>query len=244
VLSAYVRRAAWGVGLALMLFGAPGWAQTAPPADKPAKARRPSDEPPPPSCLDRSIIDELGQSLRPRGVQKKDFLKRRRFEVVAHGGLYASDLLSSTYLYGGGLTWYPFEDLGVEASFDVMPVALDLDEPVADFFGDPHFQTSTGYLGMVSVLWAPIHYKVKTSGGSILHGDIMFALGGGKLFHDTTQGVAVGGGIVFELYLARWLSLRLDVRDHLMVQEAVAETRLTNNITALLGVGIWVPFGF
>ncbi len=232
-------RPACGATLIVLLAAGIAHAQTTA-----APAKRPSDEPPPPSCFDNSIVDELGESLRPRGVQKKTFLKRRRFEILAHGGLYASDLMSSSYLYGGAVAWYPFEDLGLEASLDVTPVALDLDEPVSDFFGDPRFETGTGALAMLSVLWAPIHYKVRTGGGSVLHGDIMLALGGGRLVHDTAQGIAVNGGVIVELYAARWLSLRLDVRDVVMVQEAVAETRLTNNITALLGIGLWLPFGF
>jgi outer membrane beta-barrel protein len=219
-------------------------AAPAAPAAAPARASRPSDEAPPQSCLDRSIVDELGQSLRPKGVQKKTFLKNRRFEIVAHGGLYASDLLSSSYIFGGAVDWYVTEDLGFELSVDVSPVALELDEPVADFFGDPRFERGTGYLALASVLWAPIHYKIKTSETSILHGDGMFVLGAGRLLHETSQGVAVSGGLIVELYTTRWLSLRFDLRDVVLVQEAVAETRLTNNITAILGVGLWLPFGF
>ena len=61
--------------------------------------------------------DETGTSLRAlsclegeggndndgarRGVQKRDFMKRRRVEIAALGGYYASDALSSTYVYGG-----------------------------------------------------------------------------------------------------------------------------------------------
>ena len=227
------------VAILLAVSQAVAAATTAPPS-----ATRPSDEPPPQSCLDRSIVDELGQSLRPKGVQKKTFLKRRRFEIIAHGGLYASDLLSSSYVYGGAVDWYPTEDFGLEISVDVSPVALELDEPVADFFGDPRFERGTGFLALASLLWAPIHYKIKGSGGSILHGDAMFALGAGRLLHDTAQGVAISGGLIVELYTTDWLSIRFDLRDVVLVQEAVAETRLTNNITAILGVGLWLPFGF
>jgi outer membrane beta-barrel protein len=242
--------ALWAVSIATATAAAQttpvGGPRPASPDGGAASARsRPSDaDPPPPSCLDRSIVDELGQSLRPIGVQKKTFLKARRFELIAHGGLYASDLMSSSYVYGGSLSWYATEDLGLELSVDVAPVALDIDAPIADFFGDPRFPEDTGVLVVASALWSPIHYKIRTSGGSILHGDVMFALGGGRLVHDTTQGVAVSGGMVIELYAARWLSLRLDLRDVILVQEAVAETRMTNNLTAMLGVGLWFPFGF
>jgi outer membrane beta-barrel protein len=228
------------VFLATTLAAAEAVAQTAAP-----RPSRPSDEPPPPSCLDRSIVDELGQSLRPRGVQKKDFLKVRRFELVAHGGLYASDLTSSSYVWGGSVSWFATEDLGLEVSVDLTPVALDLERPVAGFFADPlNFREDTGVLAIASAIWAPIHYKIRTEGGGILHGDVMFVLGAGRLIHDTSQGVAVRGGMIVEMYPARWLSLRLDLRDILLVQEAVAETRLTNNITAMFGIGLWFPFGF
>lgn len=226
---------------AIVVAGVPGARALAQETPRPT---RPSDTPPPPSCLDQSIVNELGQTLRPRGVQKKTFLKKHRFELVPRGGLYASDLLSSSYVLGGALAWYATEDLGAEVTFDVTPVAVDLDQPLADFFGDPRFTAGTGYLATASLLWSPIHFKVKTNGGSILHGDATFALGGGKLFHDTAQGIAFTGGLVVELYLLGWLSLRFDLRDVVLVQEAVAETRLTNNVTATMGLGLWVPFGF
>ncbi len=217
---------------------------TAPAAARTPKPSKPSQTAPPPSCLDQSITDELGESLRPRGVQKLPFLKDHRFELVARGGLFASDLVSSSYQYGGALLWYLGEDFGFEVTFDVSPIAVDLDQPLSDFFGDPRFATSTGYLSTANMVWAPFHFKSKTSGGSLVHGDAEFVFGAGKLFHDTAQGLAFDGGLVVELYAADWLSFRFDLRDVVLVQEAIAETRLTNNLQATLGLGIWIPFWF
>jgi outer membrane beta-barrel protein len=206
---------------------------------------KPSEAAPPPSCLDRSISDELGASLRVRGVQKKTFLKRYRFEVLAHGGVFAADLLSTSYAWGGALAWFLTEDLGFEVSFDVTPVALDLDRPVAEFFGDPRFQAEgTGYLAQAGLLWSPIHFKLKTADGGIVHGDAMFSLSGGRLLHETVQGLSTAGGLSIELYPWRWLSFRFDLRDVMLIQEAVAETRFTHNVTVMAGIGLWIPFGF
>lgn len=210
---------------------------------KETKAKRPSETAPPKSCLDQSITDELGDEMRPRGVQKLPFLKHHRFELVARGGLYASDLVSSSYQYGGALAWYLAEDFGFELTFDVSPVAVDLDEPLADDFGRK-FEKGTGYLGTLNMIWAPIHWKSKTSGGGLIHGDAAFVVGGGKMFHDTAQGLAVDAGLIVEVYATRWLSFRFDVRDVVLVQEAVGETRVTNNVQATLGLGLWLPFWF
>ena len=204
-------------------------------AEKPSEAEVPS-------CLDQSIKDELGQSLRPRGVQKREFEKDNRFQLVAHGGLFASDLFSSSYIYGGAVAYWFTEDLALEVSFDVTPIDLDLDKPLAEFFQDDRFEVpGNGYLGLANLLWSPIHAKLKIGDG-ILHSDFIFALGGGRLFHDAVQGVTFDGGLILEMYTTGWLTLRFDVRDVVAVQEAVAETRLTNNIVATMGLSFWIPF--
>jgi outer membrane beta-barrel protein len=198
---------------------------------------RPSDaEPPLPSCLTEDALR--------KGVQKKTFLKQHRFELIPQGGLYASDLLSSTYIFGGSLDFFPTEDFGLEVSFEYTPVILDVDKSLAGFFGSNSFKEGNGWLGLANAIWSPIHYKVRASENSIAHGDIMFALGAGKLWNDTTQGFAFDAGVAMELYLTRWFSFRLDIRDVLLIQEVVAETRLTNNIVVMGGFGIWIPFGF
>lgn len=209
-----------------------------------AAQSKPSETDPPPSCLDQSITDELGQKIRPRGVQERVFQKSGRFQLLVRGGIYASDMLSTTYDYGGAVGYFLSEDFGIEVGVDITPVALELDKPISDFFGDRPFDGGLALRGMVNFLWSPVHFKVKTGGGNILHGDAMFTLGAGRLFHDTTQGIAFNTGMAIQFYANRWIAVRLDLRDVLLVQETVTETRLTNNIVALFGVGFWLPFGF
>jgi len=127
---------------------------------------KPSDAPVP-NCMDQSISSELGEQLRPRGVQKRQFLKKGQLELVAHGGLMASDLMSSTYSLGGDLSLFLTEDFAIDLSFDTMQVALDLDKPLSNFFGDPRFKDSRGYLALASMLWSPIHAKLKMFGGIV-----------------------------------------------------------------------------
>jgi outer membrane beta-barrel protein len=212
------------------------------PASEEAPPSRPSDAPVP-SCLDQSIVDQLGQSLRPRGVQERDFLKRGQIEVVARGGLLAGDLMSSSYLWGGSLAFFLTEDLALEASFDVTSVQLDLDRPLAEFTGDRQFDGGRGYLALGGLLWSPIHAKLKI-GRRIVHADILLAAGAGRLFHDSSQGIAFDGGLLLELLLSQWVTLRVDLRDLVHVQEAVAETRLANNILLTGGLGLWLPTGW
>lgn len=208
-----------------------------------AGAQEKPSEAPVPSCLDQSIVDELGQTLRPRGVQKRVFTKDGELEIVARGGIFAADLLSTSYSYGGALALFFTEDLGLELSLDVSPIRLDLDSPLAEFFRDDRFEPGTGFLALAGLLWSPIHAKMKI-GDSIVHSDFLLAAGGGRLFgHEAVQGIAVDAGFILEFYTTEWVTLRFDVRDVVMVQEAVAETRLTNNIIATAGLALWIPTG-
>lgn len=173
-------------------------------------------------------------------MQKKNFLKRGRLQLVARGGLMAGDLLSSSYAYGGALALWVTEDLGFEASFDVTPIALDLDRPVSEFFGDDRFEGGRGYLILGGLLWAPIHAKLKM-GGSIVHADLVVAAGAGRLLHDAVQGISWDAGMTLELFTTKHVTFRFELRDLIAVQEAVAETRITNNLMATGGIAFWLP---
>lgn len=209
---------------------------------RPARAQGLPSESPLPSCLDQTIKGEIGAQLRPRGVQKRNFRKSKHVALELHGGLYGGDLTSSAWIAGGALTFWFTEDFGIQAAFDVTPIALDLDKPLAEFFGDDRFVPGLGYLGLANAVWSPVHAKLR-AGGGIVHSDLEFYAGAGRLFHDSVQGVTLDGGVALEMFLTKIATFRFDIKDVMAVQEAVAETRFTNNIVATVGLTFWIPTG-
>jgi outer membrane beta-barrel protein len=214
---------------------------TADPASKKASedGALPSESPLP-SCLDRTIRDELGAELRPRGVQKRDFRKDKHFALAAHAGMYGGDLTSSNWLAGGSLQFWFTEDFGLEAAFGLTPVVLGLDAPLAKFFGDDRFENGMGYLGLANVVWSPIHAKLKVGDG-IMHADVLAFAGAGRLFHPSVQGVSADAGMALELFVSKPVTLRFDVRNVIAIQEAAGQTRLTNNLVTTAAVVFWIP---
>jgi outer membrane beta-barrel protein len=207
---------------------------------QPAPAR-PSDAPLP-SCLDQTIKDQLGADLKPRGVQKRDFIKNKKIVLVGHGGLYGGDMTSSNWIAGGSLGMFVTEDLGFNVELDLTPLTLDLDAPLNKFFGDNRFAPGMAYLGLANVLWSPIHAKLKLGGG-IVHADIMVFAGGGRMFHDAVQGLSFDAGSAIDLFVTRALTVRLDVRDLMAIEEISGETRFTNNLIATAGFALYLPSG-
>ena len=207
---------------------------------QPAPAK-PSDAPLP-SCLDQTIAGQLGENHKPRGVQKKNFLKNKKIVLVAHGGLYSGDMTSSNWLAGGSLGYFVTEDFGFNVEVDLTPLTLDLDAPLNKFFGDNRFNPGMAYVGLAHGMWSPIHAKMKMGGG-IVHADIMFFVGGGRMFHDAVQGLSFDAGAAIDLFVTRALTIRFDARDLTAVEEISGETRFTNNIVATAGLALWIPSG-
>jgi outer membrane beta-barrel protein len=175
-----------------------------------------------------------------KGVQKRDFLKRHRVEVTAWGGFFAADLLSTSYSYGGAIGFYLTEDFGVEASLLVTPMDLAVERPITELFQGAVFHPSTAFVIVADAVWSPVHLKVRASEHAIIHGDLVFALGAGDTIHDTAQGVTFDVGLGLKIYPTRFLSIRFDLRDYLMVQEAVSVQRTVNNIVGTLGLSFWI----
>ena len=224
-----------------MCIGALAHAQPATNAGGEPAPAKPSDAPLP-SCLDQTIRDQLGAELKPRGVQKRNFRKDNKIVLVAHGGLYSGDLTSSSWIVGGSLGYFFTEDLGVSAEFNLTPLTLDLDAPLNTFFGDNRFEAGMAYLALGNFMWSPIHAKLKLGGG-IVHADIMLFAGGGRMFHDAVQGLSFDAGFALDLFVTRALTVRIDTRDLMAVEEIAGETRYTNNLVATLGLALWIPSG-
>jgi outer membrane beta-barrel protein len=215
---------------------APAAATTTSPTPAPTK---PSDAPLP-SCLDQTLASQLGDQIKPRGVQKRNFLKRKKLVLVAHGGLYSGDLTSSDWIAGGSLGYFFTEDFGINAEFDVTPLTLDLDSPLTKFFGDNRFTPGMAYVAMGNAMWSPIHAKMRMGGG-IVHSDIMVFAGGGRMFHDAVQGLALNAGAALDLFVSKVMTVRIDLRDLMAVEEVAGENRFTHNIVSTLGLAFWIP---
>lgn len=228
-----------GIALAVGLCHASS-VHAQPAGGEPAPAR-PSDAPLP-SCLDQTIRDQLGAELKPRGVQKRDFQKDNKLVLVAHGGLFGGDLTSSSWIAGGSLGYFFTEDLGIQAEFDLTPLTLDLDAPLDKFFGDNRFEPGMAYVALGNLMWSPIHAKLKTGGG-IVHADIMLFAGGGRMIHDAVQGLSFDAGMAIDLFVSKLVTIRIDTRDLMAIEEIAGETRYTNNFVTTAGIAVWIPSG-
>jgi outer membrane beta-barrel protein len=194
-------------------------------------------------CIDEAIRDELNARRRYRGVQKRLFQKAGRHELSAMGGMYAADLLSSSYLLQAAYTFHVTEELGLEASFaytradselvriveqDTSFTALRLDSPVFIYQGH--------------LLWSLAYGKLRWFSGSISRFDLYAAVGGGVTDNQSAEGLTFSAGLGFKVFFGEWFGLRLDLRDQVLSQELLGVSSIVNNLAATLGFSVFLPF--
>jgi outer membrane beta-barrel protein len=226
-----LRRARCGVAL---LWWFLVWISTAPCARVWAQSSQ---------CIDESIRDELNARRKYRGVQQRLFQKAGRHELSVQAGWYAADLLSSSYLLTAAYTFHFSEDLALEASFGYTRADSKLVRIVQDETSFTALRLNTPvYLYMGHLLWSIAYGKVRWFEGGISRFDLHLAFGGGVTDNQSAQGLTGSFGLGFSLYMAEWFALRFDVRDQVLPQELLGHAQLVNNIAALLGLSLFLPF--
>jgi outer membrane beta-barrel protein len=196
-------------------------------------------------CIDEAIRDELNARRQYRGVQERLFQKARRHELSALGGMYAADLMSSSYLVGGAYTFHFSEDLGLEASFGYTRSKSEVVDLIEDKLSVDLVRNNVPvYIYLGHVVWSLAYGKLRWFGSRISRFDFNLALGGGVTDNRSARGLTFSGGLGFKFYPTTWFAVRVDLRDQVLAQELLGESRLVNNLTATLGLSVFIPFGF
>ena len=194
-------------------------------------------------CIDEAIRDELNARRRYRGVQERLFQKSLRHEVSIMGGVYSADLLSSWALAQGAYTFHASEAIGLELSFAYSRAQSELVRIIENDRGIVLFEVDNPiFVYQGHLVWSLAYGKVRWFGGTISRFDFNIAIGGGVTDNQTSRGLTISGGFGMKLYFGQWFAIRMDVRDQVLQQEILGESRIVNNISATLGLSIFMPF--
>ncbi|MFO7177108.1 MAG: outer membrane beta-barrel domain-containing protein [Pseudomonadota bacterium] len=197
-------------------------------------------------CVDEALREQLIGQRAYRGVVPRLFRKALRHELSAMGGWYAGDLADGAPMYGGAYTFHFTEDLGLEAGYFRTQQSFELLEALHD----------QGYVDIVEaernpvqfflghLVWSLAYGKVRWLGGAIGRFDFYLSLGGGATVEPGDLGLTGSAGFGMKFYLAEWLALRLDVRDHIREQKRVqlGVEKIVNDVSAMGGLSVFVPF--
>jgi outer membrane beta-barrel protein len=92
------------------------------------------------------------------------------------------------------------------------------------------------------LVWSMAYGKMRWFGAGITRFDFYLAAGAGVTDDGSGRGLTGSGGFGMKIYIGKWFGVRLDVRDHILQQEALGISQIVNDIVATGGFSVFLPF--
>jgi len=242
---------------ALALSAAAG-ARAAEPDDdaEEAAAKAEAGKPGGDACIDEEVKADLFAKRKQRTSRERLFQQTNRHELTVRTGYYASDTfdgvvyaqqakVGSVPLYTFGIFAFAYgyhmtEDFAVEATAAVTQLTSkggpELERTFAVLQDKPRRQLMFD----AALVYSLAHAKMRF-GGSISHFDFFLAAGGGVVDSVVSSGLAGTGGFGLKFFLGKAFAFRVDIRDSIFQQQLLSEKFVVNDISATLGLSLFLP---
>jgi len=215
------------------------------------------------ACIDEDVKADLFAKRKQRTSRERLFQQTNRHELALRFGYYESDTFDGSYethlgdipyvskvpylravpmtgIVAFSYGYHMTEDFAVEASAALTRLAShggpELERTFMVLEGKPRRQLMFD----ADLIWTLAHAKMRF-GGSITHLDFYLAAGGGVVDSAISSGIAGNGGFGLKFFLGHAFAIRLDLRDHVFQQELLSETFVVNDISATLGLSLFLP---
>ncbi|MBX2814223.1 MAG: outer membrane beta-barrel domain-containing protein [Myxococcales bacterium] len=183
---------------------------------------------------------------RIRSVERKVFLKRRRFELYPYAGMDLNDAFFQHFFLGGGVAYHFQDSFGLELRGGATIAEIEKDSVrfvrVTSGALPQEEALSLVAHGDLNATWAPVYGKFSLFSESIVHFDAFLSLGGGVFLTErgeretedalveqvTSVNPAVNIGIGLRNYINEWLVFRLEVRNYSFIEVGLSDLQ---NIT-------------
>jgi outer membrane beta-barrel protein len=183
---------------------------------------------------------------RVRILQQRPIIKAGRFELTLAGGASAADVMHDQVAAGAGWRFHITEQIAVGASWTQFFVqrSATFDDVTGGLEVYPEISRLRWHAGLEAA-FVMLDGKLKLFESGLGYWDLQAFVGGGVTSTSRSEALPTATvGLGLRLFLARWLSLTLEVRDHLYVESFSAGERLVNNVVGQGGLTLFIPFGF
>jgi outer membrane beta-barrel protein len=253
-----VVRLSVGVAVAALALSAAASARAADPDDDAEEAAAKADAAKPggDACIDEEVKADLFAKRKQRTSRERLFQQTNRHELTVRTGYYASDTfdgvvyaqqakVGSVPLYTFGIFalaygYHMTEDFAVEATAAVTQLTSkggpELERTFAVLQNKPRRQLMFD----AALVYSLAHAKMRF-GGSISHFDFFLAAGGGVVDSVLSSGLAGTGGFGLKFFLGKAFAFRVDLRDSIFQQQLLSQKFVVNDISATLGLSLFLP---
>jgi len=205
-------------------------------------------------------------------VERKDFLKSGRLELVPFTGVSINDNLIRHYAFGLDLNYFLSDALwvGLQGQYFIKSLS-DREELIGLQYNRIPTLNRYLYSAALNFGYVPVYGKFAWFNKSIVHWEIWASAGVGWLRSEviprnpgllswTNDLLAVNAGIGSRMFLFDWLTLNFALRDYgfldrfeptnrdpaasLATVKGQADSKLVQNVMAYVGIGMYLPTKF
>jgi outer membrane beta-barrel protein len=216
-------------------------AQTAPsPTESAAEVESPATDAD--ACIDENVKADLFAKRKRRDVRDRLFQQTNRHELTVQGGYYVSDMFDGTYVLGGAYAYHMTEDFAIEASGAWTRITSSSGPELERTFNLLGNKNRRALLFDADLVWDPAHGKLRL-GGAIRHFDLYVAAGAGVVDSVLSSDIAANAAFGLKFFFGRAIAIRIDIRDHAYRQQLLARKEWVNDMTAMIGLAMFLPVG-
>jgi len=188
---------------------------------------------------------------RIKSVQRKAFLKRRRWEITPLVCLSLNDAFYQKIGGGASIAYHLADSLGIE--FQAVYVGT-IQTDMVGYFQQANEAlprvSELRYYFMGNILWSPIYGKLSLFTGEIVHFDAYLIGGFGMARTETGNKLASNIGLGLRYFVTSWLVVKLEVRDLIYTETLKLDVQRTefsdiqNHVMIGAGVSFFLPVDF
>ena len=186
---------------------------------------------------------------RVKAVPRKELFKRNRLEISPYTGLSLNDAFYEHLTIGGALVYYPHDvfGIGLGAEYFYVHPGTNAQREVRDIYTSvPAVFDLPQLFAHLDFYWVPLYGKVSLFNKFILTLDAYTSVGFGiETAFASSSHFAAHFGIGKHIAINQWAAVKVDLRDHIYVDEAVvggvARSTVQNYVMLSLGFSIFVP---
>jgi outer membrane beta-barrel protein len=195
----------------------------------------------PPPVVPETAQDEppIVQPQVERRVVKTPHIKAKDFEIGAYYGALSIENFGTNPLYGADVAYHVTEDIFLQGNVarskagkssleEVFPQITVLGESGRQF---TYYDADVGYNFLPG--------EVFLGKGRAYNTALYATVGMGAVKFAETDHFALNFGVGTRILVTDWLSLHLDVRDHIFESALFGVTKNTHNIEAALGLSVF-----
>ncbi len=192
-------------------------------------------------------VARAGETKRKVHVfEQRPYLQAMRVELTPMFGYTTNEVMYNYLQVAGTLRFHINEQWAIGGNyghyFSDTTSTFELVQDELSLFPEKSF--IQWYAGG-EVNYTPVYGKFILFGSAIVHWNAFLTQGFG-VTQTATDGVkftyVVGAGV--RMFLTRWLTFHLELKDHIYTETFKAGDELINNLVLHAGFGIFIPFGF